>query len=454
MAKNPEKKIITKKHLARLEKERLQRRYILIGGIAVLVVVLGILAYGILQNIVLVPRQPVAIVGSDRISTGDFQALVRFQRRQLVSQYLNMYQSMQSFGSDQNTQAYFQQQLSQINLQLDPQTLGQDVLNQMVEDVIIRQEAAQRGIVVTDQEVDKLIQEQFGYYPGGVIPTITPFPTTAPTSTLSATQLYLVPPMANPTETPVNTPDLTLTPQATEAMPTSPTAPGTAVSTTVLETPTVTPTGPTPTPSPTLTPTPYTFESFQDNYRQVLADLNSEINFNENQLQALFISQIYRRKLLDAVTADLPREQDMVWARHILVEDEATAQELIGRLEAGEDFASLAAEYSTDESNKDAGGDLGWFPTGQMVADFEKVAFDLPIGEISDPVQTSFGWHIIQVLGHEERPLAYYEYDQLRQQKFDEWLQEKRDEINPQILDIWQDRIPTEPSIPVELVQS
>jgi hypothetical protein len=197
MVKNPEKKIITKKHLARLEKERLQRRYILIGGILVLVIVLGILAYGILQNIILVPRQPVAIVGNDRISTGDFQALVRFQRRQLVSQYLNMYQSMQSFGSDQNTQAYFQQQLSQINLQLDPQTLGQDVLNQLVEDVIISRKQHKEVSRSLMKRWIHLFRNNLGIFLVVLSLRSHRFYDSA-TSTLSATQLFLIPPTAIP----------------------------------------------------------------------------------------------------------------------------------------------------------------------------------------------------------------------------------------------------------------
>ncbi|MEW9122361.1 MAG: peptidylprolyl isomerase [Thermotaleaceae bacterium] len=89
-----------------------------------------------------------------------------------------------------------------------------------------------------------------------------------------------------------------------------------------------------------------------------------------------------------------------VKASHILVEKEEEAKDLLGRIRAGEDFAELAKEYSQDPGSATQGGDLGYFERGMMVAPFDEMAFSLKEGEISEPVKTDYGYHIIKVVDH------------------------------------------------------
>ena len=94
--------------------------------------------------------------------------------------------------------------------------------------------------------------------------------------------------------------------------------------------------------------------------------------------------------------------QEEVKARHILVETKKEALDVIARLEKGEDFAELAGELSMDPGSKEQGGDLGFFPRKVMAEEFEKVAFDQKKGEISAPVETSHGYHVIETLDHKK----------------------------------------------------
>ena len=92
-----------------------------------------------------------------------------------------------------------------------------------------------------------------------------------------------------------------------------------------------------------------------------------------------------------------------IHARHILVEDEKTAKDLKAKIDAGESFEELAKQNSTDEGSKESGGDLGWFGSGKMVAEFEEAAYALEVGKVSEPVQSEYGYHIIEVLDKKEK---------------------------------------------------
>jgi peptidyl-prolyl cis-trans isomerase C len=112
----------------------------------------------------------------------------------------------------------------------------------------------------------------------------------------------------------------------------------------------------------------------------------------------------------DAAAAHQPEPE--IHARHILVASEAEAKAALARVKAGEDFGKVADELSKDPNAK--GGDLGWFTKDKMVPEFADAAFKLKAGEISDPVKTPFGWHIIQV--EEIRQSQFPPFDQVKDQ--------------------------------------
>ena len=127
---------------------------------------------------------------------------------------------------------------------------------------------------------------------------------------------------------------------------------------------------------------------------------------------------------------------EQVKASHILVADEATAKKVKEKLDNGEDFAALAKEYSTDDSTKDSGGELGYFAKGDMVAAFEDAAFAMSVNQISDPVKTDYGYHIIKVEDKKAAQSANYEdskakiketlFDQKVDSQYQTWLDEKK----------------------------
>jgi peptidyl-prolyl cis-trans isomerase SurA len=137
---------------------------------------------------------------------------------------------------------------------------------------------------------------------------------------------------------------------------------------------------------------------------------------------------------------------DQTHARHILLRSDMvtsdeqilkTLQSIKQRLDNGEDFATLAAEFSQDPGSKNNGGDLGWAASGQFVPQFEKVMNSLKEGQISEPFRSPFGWHILQVLERRQQDNTEQQQrdraDQsLRERKADEelqlWLRRIRDE--------------------------
>ncbi|MCC6299380.1 MAG: peptidylprolyl isomerase [Anaerolineales bacterium] len=413
----------TKKHIARLERERRQVnliRWIVFGSIAI---VAGILLYGYLDLNYFQLNEPVAEVNGEIITTREWQERVQVQRYILLNQY-NQLVFQQNFGIDTSQQ----QQSILLTLQ-QPVLLGQQALDALVDETLIRQQAKKLGISVSEEELDETIQSAYGFFPNGTkTPTVTPTEFTLPT--LSSQQLTLYPSTATPTEFITPTPSPTGTPNP--AM-----------------TSTATPTEPPPTPTfvplpATATATPYTLEGFNNAYATAIADFDTD-GISEATIRSIYEANLLRQKVLETVTADTPHTEEQVWARHILLEDAKTTGIVRSLLLGGKDFAETAKEFSKDTGSAASGGDLGWFGKEQMVAEFENAAFNQEIGEIGEPVQSQFGYHIIQVLGHADIPLDERQYKQKQQTEFADWLEQVKSDSAILIHEEWRDRVPPAP---------
>lgn len=432
MPNEPVKKPVpqTKKHIARLQRERMQMRIILYVFFGILAAVVALLIYGWLDVNYFQLERPVAVVGERKILVKDFEARVRLQRQQLLNQYGQYAQYAQFFGIDMSAQ--MEQIANTLN---SPLNIGQSVLDQMINEEIIRQEAAKRGITVNEEELNEAVQGAFGFFPNG-----TPTPSATPTQVIFPE----VPPEAfllvSATPPPSATPTFTTTPTADEATP----EPSPTPTQTLAPSPSPT-AGPSATPPPTATP--FTYDGYQKLLEQTNKDL-ALLGFPPDYYRSFFEAQILERKLREVITADVPRVELQVWARHILVSNGSLADELIQRLKNGEDFGALAREYSTDTGTAQNGGDLGWFGRGAMVPEFETAAFALEkSGDFTTkPVQSSFGFHIIQLIAKQERPLTPEEYESRKAAAFTDWLAAAKEEYGVTIYDLWKQRVPTEPN--------
>lgn len=165
-------------------------------------------------------------------------------------------------------------------------------------------------------------------------------------------------------------------------------------------------------------------------YLLTLKLLETQVEVTDDEILAFFEENKSNFTTAESITAS-----------HILVEKEALAKELIERINDGEDFTELAKEYSTEEGAADTGGSLGTFGRGEMVAEFEKAAFAMEVGELSSaPVKTEHGYHVILIEDKVAGEDADFESSKdearkmLLEEKMDEaytpWLEEKYEEYD------------------------
>ncbi len=397
-------------YLSRAEREARAQRWVLIGigvalGLALIVLLAGIIIEGFVR-----PNQPVAVVNGVAVTTADFEKRVRLERWQTGQLLLNV---AGLYGvemlTDQNSPFY--QQVIQL-LPGREALLGSQVRDTMVDEILIRQEAAARQITAEAAEIDARIQDFFGYNPNPEEPTATPVPSATPTPIVSPT----------PSPTPTATPEPSETPL-----------------------PTVTP-QPTATPQPTLTAEELAtrYQEVSEGYLSRAAEVSG---LSREEIRAIFEVQVLREKLQQAVTEDIGPIEEQVNARHILVKTEQEAQDVLAALAEGESFAELARAVSIDTGSGRLGGELGWAGRGKYVAEFEDAVFNGEIGPIIGPVQSEYGYHIVQIHAREDRELTAAELEQKRQTAFTEWLAERRSSAEITYPYSYTDRTPDDPTI-------
>ena len=421
---SPQKKEKTKINpRVRFAKEKKKNKLIVIGFIITAVLILGVIGYAILYATILKDNISVAIINGQKIDNAYYKARVRLERNSYIQQLQVLYAQYQLLTEDSTSADYYQQQLEQIVSSLDNvEAFGEMVLNNVIDDEIIAMQGEEMGIMVSEGEIDVLVQESFNYFPNGT-PTPEPQPTAWVTPTISKTQEAILSEEVENGEDESDVGEETIIDPTIES-----------TSTTAAQTQT-----------PGLTATPYTEEMFRAEYDQRLSQFDT-IKVSEIYLRKYIYHDLMKQKVLDAVIADVPLEQEQIWARHILVSTKEEAVIVVLRLEE-EAWNDVAADVSLDTSNKDAGGDLGWFTRGLMVSEFEEAAFGLEIGQISDPIETQFGWHLIQLVDRDIRPLSQADYEYKQNIFFDEWFSGIKENIDIKINDVWKDIVPDDPAI-------
>ena len=390
----------TKKHLARAERERIQSRWLMGITIAIAVVAIGVLGYGWFDSTYVQPKKTIAIVNDVTITKGEFSGRIRILQRELIGQLNSYVQMEQFFASDPQTIESIRELQNQIQTQLAyPEITGQVVINSMIREILVRQEAERIDVHVLPEDVAREIQVSFGFYPNG---TPTPIPTLTPDSTLMAQ----IPTAFAPTEGPSPTSTL---PQ---------------------------------TPNPTVTP--YVLEAYEEDYAQFLDSL-SDFEISESDFMAYVEGQLLEEKLREQFQPEIDTVTEHVLIQHIFTLDEETAQVALEQLESGEVWDDVLKEYSEDPSSQESSGDLGWNTLNDLVAFLGQMgitAFAAPVMEVIGPIESQQGWHLLRVIDRQDREISQDAQQEAVDSAFEAWIYELNVDAEITVIEDWQDHLP------------
>jgi len=458
----------SQRRISRREREERQRRQLYIGLAIAGVLSLVILAGFALNEYFLKPRAVLASVNGVEIRRRDYWKVRSVELVNQVNQY-NQFSQMVDPSQQQQYLTLAQQAASELDKVWGSTDINDSTLNRMVEDEVYVQSLGDMGLSVTDQDVQNYLWTQFEPQNAPIF-TPTPSPTLvlqrAEWATQTAVALQaegqtptVIPaagtpvagggspisgqatpigspvagtpvgsplagtPVANASPSGAASPVIVASPISSAATPVagqgtpegSPMASpvgSPANHATPISQESATPEAATPNPTEAIA----TSEASYDNYKNAVFDITHMSD--DDYVDLVVRPAIAREKIEGQLLKDVGQTAPQVHAAHILVDTKDLADTIYGELQGGANFEETAKQQSNDTATAENGGDLGWFTRGQMVKPFEDVAFSLQPGQISQPFQTQYGWHIIKV----------YEVDQNRAMT-DQQLQQYRDSI-------------------------
>ncbi|MCC6800997.1 MAG: peptidylprolyl isomerase, partial [Anaerolineae bacterium] len=380
-----------REYLSRAQREHMWQRRALITISVMIGISVLILAAALVYENVIRPNQPVSTVNGEKITTEDFQDRVRFLRWQTGQQIRQLYE----LTGDSNTVSQYASQLT------NPIAIGSQVLDQMEEEILLKEEAQARGITIDEAAVDKRVDEfmaqSFGLtVPGAPTATPTTAPTVTPTPLVSPTPSQVP---ATATAAPLATPaEGEAAAEATEEASEE----ATAESATADVTPTTEPTAVATLPAAQIQATLDQAEKAYFENAQKGADVDRDT------VRAVFYFDALQAALLDAIGSEAPSEEPQVHVRHILIafdpaslgqaaapateEQKAAALEkansVLSALRDGEPFAELAASISDDTSSAQRGGEMNWQSPDGFVPAFADAVKTAELGTIDGPIET------------------------------------------------------------------
>jgi hypothetical protein len=412
----------SRKDVLRERKQREQMRMIRIGVIIVAILLGAVILFALVNEYIISPQREVANVAGEKISLQDWQNRVRYERAQRI---MNLEDQLEMLNNDVGMVQQFSGQT--INELRSYETFGESVLDTMARELIVFQALKERGVEITDEDIQQRIEESYNYF-GGELPPADPTPTDEPAPT--------------PSITPIGAEETEAAGEAT----------------------------PEPTSMPVPTATPVSAESFQQEFADMISRLN-DFGVDEAQYRSLVGGSIAAERLLDVLAEEeaLPTEDEQASAFLLIFPSEEEAQNALADIEDS-DFLTV---WNTIQNSPAETQDLTTTPataseilwqtqdgiTNSYGPEIADAVFNTPLNEPSAIVEVTgsdgTSYYVITMpSGLEMRPLSDNELRSRKIELLSSYIEDRMNSGEVEISEFWRNHVPTRPILDPKFLQS